>query len=227
MKILNAVLLIYICVVFLIRDQLVPGQVPLEFQFLNSVILLSFLSIAVVQLLALLAYRLPHSVITGLFGALILGTIAANEILHRDIAAYRANQPAIAAVAEASFEPVTFELNRAWDGHFRALAQLEGTEVGFLVDTGSSLVLLRHDDALRSGIAIDELTYSIPLTTAGGASSIAPYMFEEIRIGDVIIRDVKGGIAMPGALHSSLLGMSFIEGLDQMVIQKDRIIFVQ
>jgi aspartyl protease family protein len=126
-----------------------------------------------------------------------------------------------AAVAVVSPEA---SINRSWDGHFRAIAQVNGRDVGLMVDTGASLVLLRHDDALRIGIPLDELDYSTPLTTANGKSYVAKFYIADLTIGDVTLHNVRAAVAQEGALHSSLLGMSFLEKLDETVIQKDRMI---
>ena len=115
-------------------------------------------------------------------------------------------------------------LMRAWDGHFRAVADVNDTPVGLLIDTGASLVLLRHDDARRVGFRDYQLDYTTPVTTANGRSFVASVIFDEIRIGGVTVRNVEGAVAQPGQLHSSLLGMSFIERLTEASIRKDRII---
>lgn len=116
------------------------------------------------------------------------------------------------------------EIQRSWDGHFRAIAQVNGTDVGLLIDTGSSLVLLRHDDALRIGINLDALDYSTPLTTASGRSYVAPIILETLQVGDVTLTGVRAAVAQRGALHSSLLGMTFLENLEETIIRRDRMI---
>jgi len=118
-------------------------------------------------------------------------------------------------------------LHRAWDGHFRTIAKIEGADIGLMVDTGASLVLLRYDDAMRAGVDPDLLDFDIPLTTANGRSFVASYQFSQVRIGGVVVRNVQGAIAEPGALHSSLLGMSFIEQLSEAVIRKNTMILRQ
>lgn len=115
-------------------------------------------------------------------------------------------------------------LMRAWDGHFRAVAEVNGTPVGLLIDTGASRVLLRYDDARRIGMQDDELNYNLPVTTASGRSFVAPVTFDRIEIGGIIIRDVAGAVAQPNQLHSSLLGMSYIEHLTEAVFRKDHLI---
>ena len=129
-----------------------------------------------------------------------------------------------AAVATA---PLEATLNRAWDGHFRTIARIDDADIGVLVDTGASLILLRYDDAIRAGVDADSLNFNIPLTTASGRSHIASFQFSQVRIGGVVAHNVRGGVAQPGALHTSLLGMSFIEQLTEAVIRKDAMILRQ
>ncbi len=129
-----------------------------------------------------------------------------------------------AAVATA---PLEATLNRAWDGHFRTIARINGGDIGVLVDTGASLILLRYDDALRAGVDPALLNFNIPLTTASGRSYVAPFQFSQVRIGGVVVYNVKGAVAMPGALHNSLLGMSFLEQLSETVIRKEAMILRQ
>jgi len=129
-----------------------------------------------------------------------------------------------AAVATA---PLEATLNRAWDGHFRTIAKIDGAHIGVLVDTGASLILLRYDDAVRAGVDPALLNFNVPLTTASGQSFVARFQFSQVRIGGVVVRNVSGAIAQPGALHNSLLGMSFLEQLTETVIRKDAMILRQ
>ncbi|MBL1437673.1 MAG: TIGR02281 family clan AA aspartic protease [Rhodobacteraceae bacterium] len=145
----------------------------------------------------------------GVFGATQVGVIA----------------PApYAAVATA---PQEATLNRAWDGHFRTIARINSGDIGVLVDTGASLILLRYDDALRAGVDPTLLDFNIPLTTASGQSYVASVQFSQVRIGGVVVRNVEGAVAKPGELHNSLLGMSFLEQLTETVIRKDAMILRQ
>ena len=129
-----------------------------------------------------------------------------------------------AAVATA---PLEATLNRAWDGHYRTIARIDDADIGVLVDTGASLILLRHDDALRAGVDPNLLDFNIPLTTASGRSYVAKFQFSQVRIGGVVVRNVEGAVAQPGALHNSLLGMSFLEQLSETVIRNDAMILRQ
>ncbi|MGE4612042.1 MAG: TIGR02281 family clan AA aspartic protease [Paracoccaceae bacterium] len=85
----------------------------------------------------------------------------------------------VAAVAVTGTETL---INRSWDGHFRVIAQINGQDVGLMVDTGASLVLLRFDDATRIGNDMQRLDFSVPLTTANGKSYVAPMVIEQLSL---------------------------------------------
>jgi len=129
-----------------------------------------------------------------------------------------------AAIATAPSEAT---LSRAWDGHFRTIARIDSTDIGVLVDTGASLVLLRYDDAIRAGVDPSLLRFDLPLTTASGRSYIAPVQFAQVRIGGVVVYNVEGAVARPGELHNSLLGMSFLDQLKETIIRKNAMILRQ
>ncbi len=130
----------------------------------------------------------------------------------------------IAAVAIGSGETI---LHPSWDGHYRTGALLNGSEINLLVDTGASLVLLRYEDAVASGIDMAALDYSLPVTTAGAKAFVAPIVLPQISIGSVTMYNVRAAVGGPDLLHTSLLGMSFLENLTETIIRGDRMILRQ
>ena len=126
----------------------------------------------------------------------------------------------IAAVADVQSSDVM----RAYDGHFRATADVNGGDIEMLVDTGASIVLLTHKDAVKIGVDMDALTFNVPVLTANGKSHVAAVTLDVVSIGDVAVENVRAAVAEPGMLHASLLGMSFIGEIEEAVIRKDRLI---
>lgn len=104
-------------------------------------------------------------------------------------------------------------IRRQWDGHFVAKTHINGVAIKMIVDTGASTVVLRPDDAKKLGIELDRLTYAIPVQTANGVSRAARVRLDKVAIGSVSYRNVDALVARPGALHQSLLGMSFLSRL--------------
>ncbi len=116
------------------------------------------------------------------------------------------------------------ELRRAWDGHYRAESQINGVNVMMLVDTGASMVLIPYESALKLGIDRRRLRYSLPVTTANGQSRVAPVTLSSIKIGPIAVFDVEAAVARPGMLKTGLLGMSFLERLDETSFKRGKLI---
>jgi aspartyl protease family protein len=122
--------------------------------------------------------------------------------------------------------PGTVALRTGTGRHFRAVAEVNGQRVQFLVDTGASDVALTRDDARRIGIDPNGLTYDVPYRTANGTSFGARVRIDRIKIGDIVIDDVAGSVAS-GELGQSLLGMSFLRRLTGFEVRGDEMILRQ
>ena len=115
------------------------------------------------------------------------------------------------------------ELRRHWDGHYRAEAQINGVDINMLIDTGASMVLIPYEDAHRLGIDRRRLDFSLPVTTANGQSHVARVTLSSIKIGPIAVFDVKAAVARPGMLKTGLLGMSFLDRLDETSFKRGRL----
>lgn len=115
------------------------------------------------------------------------------------------------------------ELRRHWDGHYRAEAQVNGVSLNMLVDTGASMVLIPYEAAHELGIDRRRLDFSLPVTTANGQSHVARVTLSSIKIGPIAVFDVKAAVAQPGMLKTGLLGMSFLERLDETSFKRGRL----
>lgn len=103
-------------------------------------------------------------------------------------------------------------LKKETDGHFWANADVGGTQVKFMVDTGASTVALTYGDAQRIGLAPDTLDYRWRIRTAGGEVLGASVLLPSVRIGQVEVENVEAMVLRDG-LTQSLLGMSFLSEL--------------
>ena len=109
----------------------------------------------------------------------------------------------------------------AW-GHFHVDADIGGREIGFLVDTGASLVALSEQDADTIGYPVHQLDYSGRVGTANGTARVAPIMIDEITIGDIVVNNVRG-VVIEGHQGSSLLGMTFLRKLAGFEIKNNKL----
>lgn len=111
---------------------------------------------------------------------------------------------------------------RAEDGHFHIEALVEGKPVRFMVDTGATRTILTLDDAQRLGIDQNNLTYNQLTETANGKVFDAAIRVSEMKVGPIIIRNIRASVSrnMEGY---SLLGMSFLEKLKGYKVEGNRL----
>ncbi|MEO1001012.1 MAG: TIGR02281 family clan AA aspartic protease, partial [Pseudomonadota bacterium] len=205
-----------ITILVAMRDRLVDETAQVAIDPRLALILLLISTMAVVTF-ARAHYagrsRRSHAVAWGL-----AFVVAAGAYTWRDegrLLFHRAVTPATPVMVAEETGENRAELLRAWDGHYRAMADVNGAEISLLIDTGASVVLLRHADAVRVGLDPATFEYNVPVTTANGRTRIAAIELGEVRIGSVVLQDVRAAVAEPGKLHTSLLGMSFLERLSE------------
>jgi aspartyl protease family protein len=109
----------------------------------------------------------------------------------------------------------TVELRAGAYGHFHVRADINGSHVQAMVDTGASMVALRFEDARDAGIIVSDADFTHRVSTANGYARMAPVTIERISIGDITVRDVTGAVLEPGKLSTTLLGMSFLTRLQR------------
>ncbi|MEM0986482.1 MAG: TIGR02281 family clan AA aspartic protease [Pseudomonadota bacterium] len=123
----------------------------------------------------------------------------------------RQTPPRVSVASDISGAPIANAaiLRKEADGHFWANANVDGTSVRFMVDTGASTVALTFRDAQRLGLEPDTLDYRWNINTAGGTVKGAFVELADIKIGQVKIENVDAMVLKDG-LTQSLLGMSFL-----------------
>lgn len=115
--------------------------------------------------------------------------------------------------------PGTVTVRQTQGGHFRIDAMVEGVSLHMLVDTGATLVTLSPGDAKRIGIDLDRLVYSQRFRTANGEGLGAPIRLREIRIGPIVLRNVRASVNR-APMDASLLGQSFLNRLGGYAVKK-------
>ncbi len=100
------------------------------------------------------------------------------------------------------------------DGQFWADATVNSGYVRFLIDTGASAVALTKQDAQKAGLRLHELTYDVPIRTAGGRNMAARVNLKSIAVGSITLRNVEA-LVVPEGLETSLLGMTYLGQLQK------------
>ena len=112
------------------------------------------------------------------------------------------------------------ELRRGDDGHFYADAQVNGTTIRFLVDTGASMVVLTRQDAQRAGIQLPS-TRTMAMGV-GGPIEVIPVTLDRIAVGGIEARGVEAAIADETPV--SLLGQSYLQRVGSVEIRGDTMV---
>lgn len=117
------------------------------------------------------------------------------------------------AITPQSGSVVSIPKSRS-DGQFWTDARVNHGHVKFLVDTGASSVALTLNDAKKAGIRPRDLTYNVPIATAGGRNMAAYVELKSISVGAITLRNVQA-LVVPEGLHTSLLGMTYLGQLQK------------
>ena len=98
-------------------------------------------------------------------------------------------------------------------GHFATDGRIEGQRIGFMVDTGASLVALNESSAARFGLRPSRSDYNATVTTANGTIKAARTRIAMVDVGGLVVRDVDAMVLPDEALSENLLGLSFLSRL--------------
>ena len=113
-------------------------------------------------------------------------------------------------------------LERQWDGHFYADAEINGTSVRMLVDTGASGIALTRDDARKAGIGISIGMPNVVGQGAGGEVKGEYVTLDRISLGGESATSVPAVVLDGGG--QSLLGQTFLGKFASIEIKGDRMV---
>ena len=100
-------------------------------------------------------------------------------------------------------------VDQAPDGHYYLTAQVNGTPVRFVVDTGASQIVLTQRAAQRAGIDTEGLAYIGQASTANGIVATAPIRIKSFDLGPIHDQNLRA-VVNRGEMGTSLLGMTYL-----------------
>ena len=131
-------------------------------------------------------------------------------------------QPVAPRAAAARFSNQLI-LKPGRNGHYIVVAQVDGVDVRFLIDTGASSVVLSAQDAERVGLHASNLDYTQIFQTANGQTRGAPVTLGSVSIGQLEVDDVAASVN-ESPMGISLLGMTFLSQLDGFQVEDGNLI---
>ena len=144
-----------------------------------------------------------------------LGTFMAQMADRMSSASATAAPRTMAEVAPSGPPAGNRSLNSPRDsrGHFLTEGRIDGQRIGFMVDTGASVVALNETSAARFGLRPSRGDYNATVATANGTIKAARTRIAMLDVGGLVVRDVDAMVLPDEALSENLLGLSFLSRL--------------
>ena len=112
-------------------------------------------------------------------------------------------------------------------GHFQTEGRIEGQRIGFMVDTGASVVALNEKSAARFGFRPSRSDYTTTVSTANGTIKAARTRLAMVELDGIVVRDVDAMVLPDEALSENLLGLSFLSKLKRFEYANGRLVLEQ
>lgn len=116
---------------------------------------------------------------------------------------------------------------RSSRGHFEVDGRVNGRRLGFVVDTGASLIALTARDAARLGIHPAQNAFVAEVKTANGMVRGAPVQLDSVEVGNLELHDIAALVLPEQALSDNLLGLSFLSRLHRFEYSDGRLVLEQ
>ncbi|EJL35242.1 TIGR02281 family clan AA aspartic protease [Novosphingobium sp. AP12] len=112
------------------------------------------------------------------------------------------------------------------DGHFWVEAQLNGTPVEFLIDTGATYTGVSRRVAERVGLRPDANDAGVILETANGPIVARMAEADSLRFGGIQANALPVAIGPDGEVDTNVIGMNLLSRLGAWRVEENRLILV-
>jgi aspartyl protease family protein len=113
----------------------------------------------------------------------------------------------------------------ARDGHFWAKATINGVPRRLLIDSGATVTALSEATAAAAGVEGHAGPVPVVLQTANGLAPARTGSVDELRLGNIVARDLKVVIS-PAFGDMEVIGMNFLSKLDSWRVEGRILILV-
>jgi aspartyl protease family protein len=110
------------------------------------------------------------------------------------------------------------------DGHFWVDATVNGTKRRMLVDSGATVTAISEATARAAGVDTGMGLTPVILRTANGATAARTGSIDELRIGNIVARNLKV-VSSPG-LDLDVIGMNFLSQLQSWRVEDRTLVLV-
>ena len=186
-----------------------------------------YVALGVLLLAAVVARRVP--VLRTIVSLVIWGGLAV--VLVTVLNQRERFDPYVGRVAEAlnldsqSVSGTETRIRMAGDGHFWVNVTLDGVTRRMLVDSGATITALSTSTAAAAGLEPKAAMFPVLLRTANGTISAQTADVGELRLGNVVARDLPV-VVSPAFGETNVLGMNFLSKLKSWRVEERTLILV-
>lgn len=113
----------------------------------------------------------------------------------------------------------------ARDGHFWVNATINGVERRMLIDSGATVTAISQSTATAARVKTGTGISPVMLRTANGVAPAETGSIEELRVGNIVARNLKI-VTAPGLGGIDVLGMNFLSKLKSWRVEERTLILV-
>jgi aspartyl protease family protein len=111
------------------------------------------------------------------------------------------------------------------DGHFWVLASVNGVKRRMLIDSGATVTAISEQTARAAKVDAGAGFAPVVLRTANGATRAETGSVDEIRVGNIVARNLRI-VTSPGLGNLDVLGMNFLSKLESWRVEGQTLILV-
>lgn len=111
------------------------------------------------------------------------------------------------------------------DGHFWVKASINGVERRMLIDSGATVTAISSETAKAANVDTGMGLTPVVLRTANGIAPAETGTVEELRVGNIVARDLKI-VSSPGLGNLDVIGMNFLSELKSWRVEDRTLVLV-
>ena len=111
------------------------------------------------------------------------------------------------------------------DGHFWVLASINGVKRRMLIDSGATVTALSEQTADAARVKTGTNIAPVLLRTANGIAAARTGSIEELKVGNIVARNLKI-VTAPGLGELDVLGMNFLTRLQSWRVEGNTLVLV-
>lgn len=111
------------------------------------------------------------------------------------------------------------------DGHFWAVASINGVKRRMLIDSGATVTAISSQTARDAHVDSGVGLAPVVLRTANGAAAARTGRVDELRVGNIVARNLRI-VTAPGLGDLDVLGMNFLSKLESWRVEGKTLILV-